>query len=70
MTIKPYYVNLFLSALSLIYKDLISIHSHNSGKRGFNNALTFYKDPVNVQAFAAWKNNKEESLHGATYDNV
>jgi hypothetical protein len=41
MTIKPYYVNLFLSALSLIYKDLISIHSHNSGKKGKDTCWAF-----------------------------
>jgi hypothetical protein len=33
-------------------------------ERILDRAKTFYADPKNVQAFEAWKKNKEENLHG------
>jgi len=39
-------------------------------ERIFDDALAFYKDPNNLQAFKAWQKNKEEIKHGTNYVNL
>lgn len=39
-------------------------------ERLLDNVKTFYKDPDNLQAFTAWKKNKEEMTHGTDHNST
>ena len=39
-------------------------------ERLFDTARAFYKNPKNLQAFEAWKKNKEEITYGTNYANA
>ena len=48
-------------------KDASSASERVMIERVFDKAVAFYKNPENIQAFEAWKKNKEELLYGTNY---
>lgn len=39
-------------------------------ERLLDNAKAFYRNPENLQAFEAWKKNKEEHTYGTNYNDL
>ena len=39
-------------------------------ERLLDNAKAFYRNPENLQAFEAWKKNKEAHTYGTNYDDL